>query len=211
MAEDEGVEKPLSAWKVFVAFGIIVVVMVGFFWYRSYEAKQLEEENRYNGFDFTPTVAGLWQARIEVGRQPYDIPFYYHPRDLENIPVDSNAVAPVYARPREIYVSLDPDSGSLPAIAGVEISRITGTRYNIFNIDTRGVLSRQPDNKVELPVMNCANATPDKVVIQFIPARQNVIVRSGSNENCVLLNYVTANDSIRVADRYAYMLLKVMQ
>lgn len=202
-------ESTLSTWKLLLAFGILLLIIGGYYGYISYKVQQKQEENKFNGFDFAQAEGGLWVTRIEVGRQPYDIPFYYHPRDTVAITVDPSATTPLRNAPKVVYISVDPDAGAVPVIAGVEISRITGSKYNLLNIETHGALSRQPDKQVNLPVVSCKDATDDLVVIQFVEGKQNVIART-ENENCIVLQYTSVNESIRVADRFAYMILGIM-
>jgi hypothetical protein len=199
-----------KAWILFAVFGLLILVVVGFYGYTQYAKEKERKANSYNGFDFAEASGGLWITRIEIGQQPYDVPFYYHPRDTESVVVGPNVTRPILRTPRVIYISLDPDAGSQPVIAAVELSRLTGSKYNFFNIETHGALSRPPPEKVDLPVYSCANATPDLVVLQFIQGETNAIVVSRDNPNCVLFSYINASESIRVADRYAYMLLKIM-
>jgi hypothetical protein len=212
MSKKEGPEESsgTSGWKFVAAVVIVIGVIIGFYAYQNSQQQAKREENRYNGFDFEKSADNLWITRIQVGRQPYDIPFYYHPKDTETVVVERAAVNPVLKRPSDLYISVDPDAGSQVVVAGVEIARITGDRYNILNIPTRSALSKPADVRVDFPVLNCQNSTEDLVVIQFVPGLDNVIVRSEKYPNCVILNYVNASESVRVADRYAYMLLKIM-
>ncbi len=197
-----------GVWKFFVAFGIILFCLAAFLLWSKYSQVAQKENDAYNGFDFSSAQGGLWITRIEIGAQPYDIPFYNHPKDLEDIPVTKGAIDPVYSRPSELVISVDPNANSKVVVAAVEISRITGTKYGIFNIPTRSAISSPTDAKIDLTVMNCNNATSNRVVIQFIQGRQDAIDVKG---NCVILQYANVNESVRVADRYAYMLLKIMK
>lgn len=201
-------DTPLNAWKFFVAFGIVLLMVVGIVAYRNYEARKTLQENQYNGFDFQQTTGGLWVTRIEVGQQPYDIPFYYHPRETLTVGVHRDAPNPLLrGAPSEVYIAVDPDAGAKVVIAGVEIARITGSKYNLLNLETRSALTRPAAERVDIPIVNCQHATADRVVIQFEQGRQNAVMREG---NCIRLVYTDANESVRVADRYAYMLLQIM-
>ncbi len=204
-AQEEG---PANAWKFFVALGIVVLAVVGFSVYQSYSAKRAAEHNRFNGFDFTPVEGGLWAVQVQEKGQPYVIPFYYHPRDTTDVVVHQGVLDPVLRNPEQIFISVDPDEGALPVVAGVEISRLTGNKYNILNIPTRGALSRQPATHVEIPIVTCDDASNSTTVIQLVhDPTANAIVSDG---NCVILFYKDANESVRVADRYAYMLLRII-
>lgn len=206
----DGTEGRNSAWKFLIAFTILVLLLVGMAAYSSFKRDRDEESNRYNGFDFAQAEGGLWVTRIEVGGQPYDIPFYHHPRDTESVVVQQGVTDTILkGAPRQIYISLHPDAGARPVIGAVEISRITGSKYNLLNIETKGALSEPAAGKVDIPVMSCKNATPDTVVVQFVQGSSNVISRS-SNPSCIVLQYTDADESVRVADRFAYMLLRIM-
>jgi hypothetical protein len=199
--------KETTPWKFIAAFGILLVILVAVTAYQKYQQNQDREEDEFNGFEFAQAEGGLWVTRIEVGRQPYDIPFYYHPRETQDVIVDKTAVDPLLSgAPGEVYISVDPDANNRVVIAGVEIARITGSKYNLLNLNTKSALTK-PVPAYDIPVVTCKDATEDRVVIQFVEDRANVIYREG---NCIQLHYANANDSIKVADRFAYMLLRIM-
>lgn len=204
-------EKPGRVWPFFAAFGLIILLIIGIVAYNDYQTTKLQQANQYNGFDFSQAEGGLWVTRIQVGPQPYDIPFYYHPRDTLTVLIDPSSTDPLLkAAPKLVVISVDPDAGSTVVVGAVEVARIVGTKYNLLNYDVMSALSRPADSKVELPVFDCRNATDDVVVLQFIKGTKDVIIRSDKYPNCVLLQYADVNESIRVADRYAYMLLNIM-
>ena len=202
-----------SPWKAFVAIGILALLLVSAAVYQSWKNQRVIAQNRYNGFDFAEAQGGLWVTRIQVGSQPYDIPFYHHPRELEGIVVRDHDADDLLTRAnrtvRQVYLSVDPDAGAkVAAIAGVEIARIAGSKYDLLNLPTTGALTRPANVTVEYPILTCEDATNETVVIQLAPdPTANAIVRNG---NCVILFYRNADDAIRVADRYAYMLLGIM-
>lgn len=209
MNEEE--ELPSRIWPFFVAIGIIIIAIIAIAAYRVHVRNAEQARNQYNGFDFAQAEGGIWVTRIQVGAQPYDIPFYFHPRDTLTVLIDPTATDPLLkAAPREVILSVDPDAGATVVVAAVEIARITGTKYNLLNYETHSALSRPGNGTAELPVFDCKNATDDRVVLQFVRGSKDLIVRSDKYPNCVLLQYTEANESIRVADRYAYMLLKIM-
>jgi hypothetical protein len=208
----EGVDEPeakTSAWKVFVAVALILILIAGIASWSAYRRDTQRDENQYHGFDFVEAAGGLWVTQIQVGDQPYNIPFYHHPRELEDILIDSTATDPLLrGAPREVYISVDPDAGSKVVIAGVEIARITGSRYNLLNLNTKSALSRPADGGVDVPIVTCADASADRVVLLFQQGPENMISREGSG--CVVLSYTDVDESVRVADLYAYMLLRIM-
>lgn len=196
-----------GVWKFFAAFAIILIIFVGIILWTKYSQASEKTKNSYNGFDFTPAQGGLWITRIDVRKQPYDIPFYFHPRDTEDIIIEGNVTQPIMRKPAQVVISIDPNEPSKVVVGGVEVARIIGTKYNIYNIPTSSALSKPSASKVDIPILSCANATSDMVVVEFKKGRTNAI---GTNGNCVVIQYTDANESVRVADRYAYMLLKIM-
>jgi hypothetical protein len=195
----------------FVVCGLVILGLVGLVWYNNQRAETAKTQYQYNGFDFKETTGGFWVTQVQARGQLYEIPFYFHPEETDFIPTDYDAVKPVYAAPTELYISLDPDAGATPVVAAAEISRLTGNKYNLFNIPTRGALSRpDPTTEIDLPIFDCRNATKERVIIQFVKGKMDAI-SLGSNPNCIILQYTDGNESKRVADRYAYMLLKIVQ
>lgn len=211
-SEDDGDEHagPRGVWAFFIAFGIVLAIIIVIVAWNAYERRTTADANRYNGFDFAQAEGGLWVTRIEARGQPYDIPFYFHPRETEDIPVDPTATDPLYHRPAEVYISVPPDAPSKIVVAGVEVARILGTKYNLFNLNVHSALSRASDTKVDIPVYSCEDATPDRVIVQFVEGSSTAIARWSKNPNCVILQYTDVDESVRVADRFGYMLLKMM-
>lgn len=194
--------------KFFIAFGLLVIIIVGgSLLYKYYQSEKLKKYE-YNGFKFYKTEDGFWTTLIESKGQLYTIPFYYHPKELEDIQIEKNIEDKILKNyVKEIYISFDPDAGSVPVIGGVEISRITGFRYNLFNIPTRSALSREDDKGVETIIKNCSDAGNGTIVILFQKADYNKIYL---DKDCIILNYNETNSSIKVADRFVYTLLKIM-
>jgi len=127
-------------------------------------------------------------TRIQVREQPYDIPFYYHPREIEDIVVrDHDADTLLTARNRtveQVFVSVDPDAGAkVAAIAGVEIARLTGSKYGLLNLPTTGALTRPDNTTADYPILTCKDATPATVIskaptisVRLRPYRSAVVV-----------------------------------
>ncbi len=210
---DEKPQPRASAWKGLLAIGILVLLLIDGAAYQSWKNRATISQDRYNGFDFAQADGGLWVTRIQVREQPYDIPFYYHPRDLEDIIVrdhDAHRLLTVRNRTVEqVFVSVDPDAGAkVAAIAGVEIARLTGSKYGLLNLPTTGALTRPGNTTADYPVLTCKDATPQTVILQFEQDDAgNAIVRDG---DCVILFYQTPDDAVRVADRFAYLILGIM-
>ncbi len=207
-----------SVWHL-VLFAALIVLVFVLFVFLTRLGHQRESENRYNGFDFVPQPEGkltLWVTKVVVNGQPYYIPFYHHPRDTEGV-VYRAGVAQRFllpegsGRPAVIYLTFSPDAGATPVVAGVEISKITGYKYGILNTETHAALKSRADNASEHVVVTCAHATPEIAVLSFDLGANNAIYPDPENPYCVHLEYTSAEESLRVADRFAYGLLQIMQ
>lgn len=199
-----------SAWKFFLALALITVVFIAMYVLKSPEQQGFS----YNGFEFQQSGEGFWVTEVQSpSGQQYFIPFHHHPSEVEDVIVHEDVRDILFGeKPSQLFISIDPDAGSRPVVAGVEISRITGNRYDLLNIPTSSALSRPADKAVDTPVVNCNNASAipnSTVVVQFVhDPEANAIVR---DQQCLVLFYKTPEDSIRVADRLAYMMLQIMK
>lgn len=214
-AEDAPRRRP--AFIILFVVLAIVVILIGLPILLRLRAESILEQDRYNGFEFRRVAEGnlvVWTTRIETGSRPYDIKFYNHPRDVEDVPLEQGIASWILApatRPELLYLTFSPDAGSPPIVAGVELSRLTGSRYGLLNIDTRSALQRPVVGvAVEHPVITCADAGNGTVVISFDERGDNIIYRDRDNADCIHLQYSSANESVRVADRLAYALLGIM-
>ena len=108
-----------------------------------------------------------------------------------------------------VYIVLDPEAGSKPVIAAVELSRLFGTRYGLLNLPVQSALSRpDPNAAAEIPIITCADAKDGALVIVFASGPESRVFHEG--DSCIRVEYTSADDSIRVADRFAYELLQIM-
>jgi hypothetical protein len=195
---------------------VMVLVIVGGVIYLRWNAARVAAEYRYNGFDFSPVHQGsltLWLTQIQSKGKAYSIPFYTHPRDAESVVLQQGVtdwlVRPEL-RPDVLYLTFPVNAGSSVVIAGVEISRITGFRYDLLNIETHGALQQPAGNETNTAVITCANATRSVGVLSFEAGKNDIIYRDTGNPYCLHIQYVNASESIRVADRFAYGLLRIM-
>jgi hypothetical protein len=209
LAEEEGIEKNLDgssgAWKFFLALFLIAIFIMGFYGYDAFRSQP--EDMSYNGFPFAQSAEGFWVTQLQIDGQIFNIPFYYHPTEVVDIKMQTDAVVPLLTDvPQEIVVSISPNATSRVVIGGIEFSRLTGFRYNMLNIPTSSALSAMDEGGADFPVATCLDANENKTVIQFIPGNETIILRDGP---CIRLFYETEEDAIRVGDRLAYRILKV--
>jgi len=208
-------KKPLSSTTKFLIFaGILVILFLGLVIVPKLIAKAKINKYKYNNFEFVKDEDGFWITVVQKEDQPYYIPFYYHPLELEDIPVEKDLRAKFFEirdNNGSIFITLDPDSESNKiVIAGVEISRITGGRYDLLNVPTRSAFIKPPTeiaSETNIPIITCMHASDKTMVIWLTLSDINIAY---SNGYCVILEAKTYDDMIRVADRLMFHLLGIM-
>ncbi len=94
-------------------------------------------------------------------------------------------------------------------MAGVEIAKVTGEKFGMYNIPTKAAFSKQPENNVEnIPVVTCNDADADTVVIWIKEKGDDLVALP--QPNCIVLQGTTANETVTVADRFIYELFGIM-
>lgn len=145
-----------------------------------------------------------------MNNQPYTIPFYYLPEEVEHINVSEGAINPILDIDKEkgvLAISINYNTPGFMGVAGTQISRITGSRYGILNIPTKGTHFSTPIVDDGNPVINCSHANKDLVVIHLRVGEENSIIRDGY---CITFTAIDKDGAFQTADRFVYELLKIM-
>jgi hypothetical protein len=194
---------------------IAVIVLVALVYVPNLLKKHQLQSDSYNNFQFVKQPDGFWYTVVNKGNQPYQLPFYYHPRQLEDIVVDNTVRDKFFGlkdNEGSIFITLDPGStDNKIVIAGVEVARITGERFGLLDVPTRSAFTRPPtDSSVntETPVIGCKDANPKNLVVWIVVTNKNLV---SSNGYCVILEAKSYNDTVKVADRLVYNLLGIMK
>ncbi len=214
-----------SLWTTIIILAVILLIMALIFFGVRYATREINKKKLaehmldYHNFTFAKADDNKWYTRIIIKGAPYDIPFYYNPVEAENVSVASGldigrTIWNFYLlqTPKQVFITLDPNTpGPQIVIAGVELSRLLGKQYNIYNFDTHVAITNQPFNQtLDYPLITCANASANTTVIHLVintSAPQDRITAQG---NCYTLEATTVNESIRVADAFSYRLLHIM-
>jgi len=208
-------KKPLSSNAKFIIFcAVLILLFLGLVIIPSQIRRAKLEKYKYNNFEFIKRKDGFWYTMVQKGVQPYWIPFYYHPSELEDIPVEPG-LRDKFFKIRDnngsIFITIDPDAGNNTiVIAGVEISRITGSRYDLLNVPTHSAFIKPPKKggaETGTPIVTCKYASNKTMVIWLTLSDKNVAY---SYDYCVILEAKTYKDMVRVADRTMYHLLGIM-
>jgi len=212
--EESPQEKKSRTLKFIIFVGVLIIILLGLVFIPKFINKAKLENNKYNEFEFVQQDDGFWYTLVQKGPQPYWIPFYYHPSDLEDIPVDPNLRSKFFEIAENngiIFITLDPDAGNNTiVIAGVEISKITGTRYDLLNVPTKSAFIRPPTSAsadTGTPIVTCNHANNKTLVIWLTISHSNIAY---SYDYCVRLEATDYENMIRVADRTMYHLLGIM-
>lgn len=213
--KSEPQRKTISTTTFLIICGVLCLVILGSVLIPKYLKQEEFKSNKYNNFEFYKTEDGYWMTVLQKGPQKYYVPFYYHPKELEDIPVETYLRAKFFEvrdNNGSIFITLDPDStDNKIVIAGVEIARITGSRYDLLNVPTRSAFIKQPSTQsaeTGTPIVTCKDANNQTLVIWLTMSDLNVISSKGY---CVIVEGKTYDDLVRGADRLMYHLLGIMK
>jgi len=211
--EESADDNKLNPMKFWILAAALIIFFLALVYIPKIMHQQEVEDNKYNGFDFYKGTDGFWYTVVQKGAQPYQIPFYYHPRELEDITVEPSIRGKFFdmvANNGSIYIVVDPDAPSKAVIAGVEIAKITGKGYQILNVPTYSAFSKEPTNittNVETPILSCSAANNKTLIVGLVLSNKNIAYSQGY---CIRLEAASYDDMVRVADRLMYSLLGIM-
>ena len=205
---------------------LIVIFVVTFFGAILYK-KSVQNSNvySYDGIDDTYQFliekdgdSFLHIIKVYANNKAYLIPFRYGPKELEDIPLDTNAKKDFLYNDKglkkDLYITQDPslpdktDQESILAI--VEINRITGQAvWGIYNIPTHSSFTEETPraNEINLSIKDCKDVNNDIGVVKFTLGDSNRIYID--DNGCVILQAKEGDDIFKVADKMAMHLLGV--
>lgn len=143
-------------------------------------------------------------------RELIQIPFRYSPFDLEDIHMDN--VRKDILNTEVLYVTRDYNLDELTqekdSVAMLTLVRVLddSTSPDIYKIPT-GMAITESIEGVDSPVIGCAQSTIERRVIELRQGDENRIYKEGE---CIVMEFVTADDSIKVATKLTYHVLGIM-
>lgn len=188
-----------------------------------YKSKYADRQLTYNNFQFTKAPDGLWVTQMSIKGAIYDIPFHYNPTEVLDIPVQNGThIANMFGKLRSnpnatVYVVVDPTQKSTVVVAGVEIARILGTAYDIYNLNVQSGFLQSPrlvnetevnTNATKYPIITCADQNTDVVVIEVDVGSQTQV---SFKDHCIKVTGSTLNETVRAADALALRLLAIIR
>lgn len=201
-------------WMLSIIAGIILILVVAYF-IMNKTPKTPSNSVTYDNYVFTKGADNAWYVQLAIKGSPYNIPFYYNPTQIANVTIDDNVLSEFthYQRSNpggDMYISIDPDSNSRVVIAGVEVARILGNRYNIFNFNVMSAFYKQSAtgnvSATGKSIIDCSNATNQTMVMMVVVDDEN---RVSAYNNCIVMKSKNLNDSIMVADALAFKMLTI--
>ena len=164
----------------------------------------------YNGYDFSKRPDGLWSVPLMTVIGEESVMFYYHPRDLERFYFEDGIVSQFSTvRNNRGTVKIGIDESLLQsgrtAIAGVEISKVTG---KVIGLETKSG-SIQPLDIEDLPTYNCDNASANNFVVQFTTGDEDKVFLE--DDFCATLEVTELANLVKLADLFVYKIIGVME
>ncbi|QQG38467.1 MAG: hypothetical protein HYS32_02560 [Candidatus Woesearchaeota archaeon] len=209
--EQENPKKLDRTVTIFVS--VVVIIFIGVILYLSFGKGSItagtvlsEDHFLYKGeYEVTRVDPITYIIKGFIGEQPINIHLRTDPRNVENIPSESDIKTKLIPS-KEIFITANPNLTSNTLIAAVEISKITGNP-SLFNIQTQGALTKTVGNST-LPIKTCKEATKESKVILLQLADETKIHSEG---NCIIIDGETQDDLIRAADKLVLQLLEIIK
>jgi hypothetical protein len=196
-----------------MAAGIaIIILIIGIIFVMTRYVFPNNDTVEYNHYIFQRYEGNKWMTQQLVREQIYNIPFYNNPKQVLDIPVDPASITRIrnfraYTN-GTVYITVDPYESSKVVLANVEYARILGTAYNIYNMNVKSAISTSVNQTADILVITCKNQSKNVFVIYQKVTDKNLISVNG---NCIVLESSSANESIRVADAFAFRLLNIIK
>ncbi|MBD3209291.1 hypothetical protein GF367_02645 [Candidatus Woesearchaeota archaeon] len=208
------------ATSLVIAVLVVLAVIVGFAYGPTWFAHRPPEDLLlYNNYEFIQNDDGSWYVRVMVNERPYAVVVHHHPVAVDTIPVHPQAVRVIYNLSNKAFagedvhlsIAMDPEGSGALAVAGVEVAKVTGEKFDIFRIPTSAAFTRSTSKTGgQVPVVRCDAATPEHGVIWVKTGEKSFVSTLAENPYCVVLQGSSANETVKVADRFVYALFNVI-
>lgn len=213
--KERNVNPTIALIVAIVLLGTVLFVLI----YVPKHAEQRElERNSYNNYEFKEWEGGLWTVNVEVNGIPMSILMHYHPQEVDTIPVEQEAVDIINAAATKVavtgkgrlFLTMNPDAPGGVVIAGVELAKVLGEKFNIYNIPTKASFSRPKENYSGVPVVTCEDAVNDTYVIYIREHDNDFVGVPEGFPQCIVVQGTDINQTIKAADRFVYALFNII-
>lgn len=212
-AKDQGDVKKASNMPLFVLVIAIIIIIASIFIINHYGQQDQRPPSaynitEYNGFTFIE-IDGMWWTQVHFPGKaaPHSLEMRYGPHDTEDISLQDSILDKI-TRSDLIYLTTAPDLSSKAVLAMIEIGRVTGEHFDIYNIPTKAALSYEKEGAdPSVPIITCQNSTQDITVIDFRVGDQTSVYLQ---DYCIIIQGTDEEEIIRAADRVVYGLVGIM-
>ncbi len=212
--------KQKKSW-LFAGLGLLLVaiIVVGAVVVFSPSKDPLQNYDAYNGFAFEDKGT-FWQTNVQLDGVLYEVPFYTHPLDIVPIYYDTNVTSYLIdlvntlSPKRDLIIAVNPDGGSVPVLAGVNIARITGKFYGV---QTNSALYIDPAEDTEydtmdFPIRSCKDGDLLVPIIWISVNKTNPgIYFHEDNPHCIVVSAESNDLILEAADYLGYKLLGIVR
>lgn len=152
----------------------------------------------------------VWSSKTLRTGSLIKIPFRYSPFDLEEIHMDN--VKNDILNAEIIYITrdytLDKLTEEKDGVAMLTLVRVLDdiTSPDIYKLPVSMAITESVEG-VDSPVIGCAQSTIERRVIELRKGDENRIYKEGE---CIVMEFITADDSIKVATKLTYHVLDIM-
>ncbi len=168
------------------------------------------DAEKYNGF---PIQRGMCPGTtrecvllsFEIRGNPYQIPFYNHPQDIESLPVAPAAVRSIIAMQKvenqSVLIVIPPNAPGDIGVAGVQLGRILGDRYGIMNLNVRATSAANLASA-------CTQANATTLVVWFESDKLNAVHEA--QKNCIAISAIDGPGAVAGSEALTYRILGVI-
>lgn len=202
----ESTESSKSFLKILIFLGIIAGVIIFTFLSSKTDKPGSEVQTYvYNGYSVV-NISNEWYVQIKIPEKNsiHTIEMRYGPMQVEHIPFDKD-IKKTIEDSKFIYLTIDPDMNSKAVIGMVEVARIVGNRYDLYNIPSSSALTRVRDGEIsEYPIVNCDNSSSSETVILFKNGNSTQVTKEGY---CIIVEGISDDEIIKASDVLTYNLI----
>jgi hypothetical protein len=207
-------KKPKSDKSAIIVFGIVTIfIIIIFVLFKIPDSSNNNTitESMYNGYPLIK-YENQWFIKVFIPEknQSYDIEMRNSPFEVENISFNNiSYTLNKIVNSQSIYLTVDPELSSLAVVGMIELSRVTGQRYDLYNIPTTGAITYSTNfTDPGTPIITCDNSTSKNLVILFeLDSMNQIYLR----DDCIVVSGKTEEDLVKTTDRLVYTLLGVIK
>jgi len=195
-----------------IVLGLFVFVIYGIKNRAPTQGPALLQED-YNGYTFVKDNAGHWVTIIKTVNGDTEIPFYYHPKQLEDMSYDKkiNQLLSLTQKKKgkmTIAFGAELTNPNLPGegsqtVAAYEIIKVG---INVFGMPVETAMIDNI-NGTNFTLLNCSNSTIDNFIVEMRLGNKSQVYSKGG---CAVIEAANLSDTIKLADQFVYKITGIL-